>query len=319
MGCTQSVTREEKLHKAIQQNHPAADTVAIYPTLLGSPARNGGVGALLARVSHIALVVRDVGNSVQFYAQVLGFRQINRPNFDRHGAWLSMGNLELHLIKGTPHVSRGQHPHDLIVSHIALEVTDAGVVLKRLRDLRTELKDFSWRQNVSVPTQETSLAQRFDKDHTSAEGQLQQYFLEDPDGYWIELCNCGDEHSEDDLFFSSIPLGSLAKLAWRALRWEKRARQRLSEEHIQTELAALVPIESHAVSEQKFFNFRSRQNIYGDVCQGFTTAELWDALAKAGDHVPGAILLLSTWRRSRAKVYIPPRFFDSSGNVAQAC
>ena len=51
-------------------------------------------------------------------------------------AWLSMGNIELHLIKGKPHTKRGQHPDDLIVCHLALEVTDASAVLRRLEQMQ---------------------------------------------------------------------------------------------------------------------------------------------------------------------------------------
>jgi len=304
MGCTQSVNCDEKVH----EGHPAADSVRSYPPLLG---KAGG----RARVSHIVLVVRDVGTSLDFYKNVLGFHQIDRPNFDRQGAWLSMGTLELHLIKGTPHVCRGQHPHDLIVSHIALELTDADAVVKRLRELQTKFEDLSWRQNLSVPTWETSFGTRFEKAHESSEGQLQQYFLEDPDGYWIELCNCGDEPDEETCTRPSIPLGSLAKLACRTLRWEKRARRRLSPKSIQKELAELAPIEPQLVTEQKLLNLRSRQATYGDVCQGFAPGELRDALAKAGDQVPGAILLLKSWRQTKAKDYIPPAFLDSSGKL----
>jgi hypothetical protein len=64
-----------------------------------------------------------------FYTDVLGFQQIRRPNFDRHGAWLTMGNLELHLIKGAPAVHDGE---DLIVSHIALETNHPQKVLEHI-------------------------------------------------------------------------------------------------------------------------------------------------------------------------------------------
>ncbi len=40
-------------------------------------------------------------------ADILGLQQIRRPNFDRHGAWLTMGNVELHLIKGVPTIYEG--------------------------------------------------------------------------------------------------------------------------------------------------------------------------------------------------------------------
>ena len=56
--------------------------------------------------------------------EVIGFQQIRRPNFDRHGVWLTMGNIELHLIKGIPVTEKGQHPADLIVPHISIETSN---------------------------------------------------------------------------------------------------------------------------------------------------------------------------------------------------
>ena len=60
-----------------------------------------------------------------------------------HGAWLTFGNIDLHLIKGRPAV---HHDDDLIVSHIAITVTD-------MTSLREKLKEFNVtsRKNVSVP------------------------------------------------------------------------------------------------------------------------------------------------------------------------
>jgi catechol 2,3-dioxygenase-like lactoylglutathione lyase family enzyme len=34
-------------------------------------------------VNHVALVVSDVGRSLAFYTDVVGMKQIIRPNFDR--------------------------------------------------------------------------------------------------------------------------------------------------------------------------------------------------------------------------------------------
>ena len=79
---------------------------------LGNPNLNSG------RVNHIALIVSDVGRSTTFYSKVLGLPQIKRPNFDRHGAWFTFGNIELHLIKGNPIVHDG---NNLIVGHISVE------------------------------------------------------------------------------------------------------------------------------------------------------------------------------------------------------
>ena len=49
-----------------------------------------------------------------------------------HGAWLSFGNVDLHLIKGRPAVHLDD---DLIVSHIALTVKDMDKLRKRLYDM----------------------------------------------------------------------------------------------------------------------------------------------------------------------------------------
>ena len=43
-----------------------------------------GVSALWSSVNHVALVVSDVGRSVSFYADIVGMRQVMRPNFDRY-------------------------------------------------------------------------------------------------------------------------------------------------------------------------------------------------------------------------------------------
>ena len=42
-----------------------------------------GVSKYWTSVNHIALVVSDVGRSLSFYAEVIGMKQIMRPNFDR--------------------------------------------------------------------------------------------------------------------------------------------------------------------------------------------------------------------------------------------
>ena len=82
-------------------------------------------------VNHIAIIVEDVGRSCAFCTEVLGLQQIKRPNFDRHGAWLTAGNVELHLIKGEPHnVHSGEN---LIVNHLALDVRDPQEAFRRLK------------------------------------------------------------------------------------------------------------------------------------------------------------------------------------------
>ena len=140
-----------------------------------------GMGDLIRSVNHIAIIVSDVGRSLAFYTEIIGFQQIQRPNFDRHGAWLTMGNLELHLIKGVPNAPSGR---DLIVSHIALDTNEPHKVLEKLLEY-----EVPFRQNISVPDPQKArenLVEAFE----NSEGKITQYFVRDPDGYYLELCNC---------------------------------------------------------------------------------------------------------------------------------
>jgi len=99
-----------------------------------------GLGDLVKSLNHVAIVVSDVGRSLSFYVEVLGFQQIQRPNFHRHGGWCTMGNVELHLIKGRPVVHSGE---DLIVSHLALESDHPELVLQKLIEMKVP-----FRQNI---------------------------------------------------------------------------------------------------------------------------------------------------------------------------
>jgi len=153
------------------------------------PENRAGVGPYLGRVNHIALIVSDVGRSAKFYSEILGLPQINRPNFDRHGAWFTCGNVELHLIKGEPIVHDGTN---LIVAHIAIESDEIAKVQQKLIDLGVP-----YEQNVSVPStqvQDGGLEQKSrvvsEDTEKMAMGAVTQYFFRDPDGYYFELCNC---------------------------------------------------------------------------------------------------------------------------------
>jgi catechol 2,3-dioxygenase-like lactoylglutathione lyase family enzyme len=80
----------------------------------------------------MAITCSDIGVSAAFYGDVLGLPQIERPNFDRFGAWFTCGNLELHLIKGKPYVPGGEH---LIVPHLAIETDDVDGCMKILDEM----------------------------------------------------------------------------------------------------------------------------------------------------------------------------------------
>lgn len=113
-------------------------------------------------LNHVAIHVSDLSASISFYKDKLGLEQIARPDFDFGGAWFRLGTRqELHLIAGRKapvnSLQRG--------THFALQVS----AIQKVED---QLK----RANVTHNPKK----QRPDG--------TWQIFLQDPDGYFIELC-----------------------------------------------------------------------------------------------------------------------------------
>ena len=250
-----------------------------------------GLGDLIKRVNHYAIAVSDVKASLHFYKDIIGLQTIRRPNFDRHGAWLTMGNIELHLVKGIPAVHKGDN---LIVSHISLETYNVKEALLRLKKM-----GIPYAQNISVPTGDES-------------GIITQYFIRDPDGYYVEICNCEiltnfclsedeNEKIEYNESVQNINPTSIIKMALIA--------NELS--HSTKSLEDLVLPEVHwAVTPdpRKLQNLLSRTKIYGDPMQGETRDSISRALIEANNHVPLATRIIRARKGSKI-VFIPPAFY----------
>jgi lactoylglutathione lyase len=112
-------------------------------------------------INHVALHVADVPKSVRFYAEVMQFEQLPRPAFDFDGAWFRLGTVqELHLIAGRENeVMAGSRSN-----HFALEVTGLD----------------EWQAHLKIKNA------TFKPAKTRPDG-LRQIFVQDPDGYFIEL------------------------------------------------------------------------------------------------------------------------------------
>ncbi len=114
-------------------------------------------------VNHVARVTRHLDESRAFYRDVLGFRELERPNFNFPGAWLYNYGLQLHLI-----VNDVAHEQDREIStradHLALHVPDTTVVERLLEE-------------HGIP---------FKKNHVPQRNMTQLFFL-DPDGNHIEV------------------------------------------------------------------------------------------------------------------------------------
>ena len=113
-------------------------------------------------LNHVALHVRDLDKSCEFYQKVLQLDPIPRPAFGFAGAWFRLGEQqELHLIgdRGEPVYSHNRG------NHYALMVDDLDAWERHFKDIG----------HVYLPRR------------TRPDGAYQIYVI-DPDGHYVELC-----------------------------------------------------------------------------------------------------------------------------------
>jgi lactoylglutathione lyase len=116
---------------------------------------------------HQAIHVRDVPKSVRFYETVLGLTRIPDPFEDTVLAWLDLGHgLALHVIGGAAYARQ-----DDIHIHLALSVPNIADFIRHLDSLH-------------VPFANSRSAAR---QVTTRRDGVKQIYLQDPDGYWIEV------------------------------------------------------------------------------------------------------------------------------------
>lgn len=259
-----------------------------------------GLGDLILKANHIAITVSDVGRSLAFYVDVLGLQQIRRPHFDRHGAWLTMGNIELHLIKGIPLIPVVDN---LQVGHMSFEASNIEEVLRKLREFK-----IPYRRNLAITHPQP-------KDPTKKVGVI-QYFITDPDGYFIEICNCdiltdfclNRKSDLDDLDYQEgVQMTKVVDVAQAVAHWKRQARKQ-SEQDLDILLSKIAP--AARVNEKKFQNLCKRRTTYGDITQGFTDEEIRQTLLRTRNSVPLAIRLLSR-KRAGKSFFQPPAFIEN--------
>jgi catechol 2,3-dioxygenase-like lactoylglutathione lyase family enzyme len=121
------------------------------------------------KLHHVSLEVRNLDQSVNFYANVIGLVQVQRPKYLFKGAWFSMpGGQFLHLVKrrrrGGAAPARKKKRHLYRDTHFAVQVEDIDAAFDYLRA-----------QNLN-PKWPKTLPSRFP-----------QVYIQDPDGYVIEF------------------------------------------------------------------------------------------------------------------------------------
>jgi len=117
--------------------------------------------------NHIALSVKDVDRSADFYKKVLNLNEITNKTKIEGIRWLSLGEgKELHLIsilKESVTINKALH--------FALTTSDFDSFIKVLDEMKISYSDWPGTpQKINI----------------RADG-IKQIFFQDPDGYWVEV------------------------------------------------------------------------------------------------------------------------------------
>ena len=127
---------------------------------------------------HVSIITANLERSLEFYRDVLGLVQIDRPPFDIGGAWLACGASQLHLVDYPAGTYRGKSTIDNNDVHFALRVSSFDETLRLLNR-----KGF--REDLPVGDPKRLMVKR-----TGLAGFPQVYLL-DPDGHVVEINAAG--------------------------------------------------------------------------------------------------------------------------------
>jgi catechol 2,3-dioxygenase-like lactoylglutathione lyase family enzyme len=121
-----------------------------------------------SQLDHCSVIITNVERSRQFYGQLLGLREINKPRtFDFVVLWYELGNDTLHLLLK-------DKPDTLSPRHFALRVDNAAAARDYFR-------------GTGVPVDETTLIPGADR-----------FFIHDPDGNRIEIIQWQRPYSSEE-------------------------------------------------------------------------------------------------------------------------
>lgn len=117
---------------------------------------------------HLALSVKDLNRSVEFYKTIFQLEEITNRTANPNIRWISLGDgKELHLITNSETLVLNK------TLHLALKTENLDAFINRLKEKNIPFGD--WGGTLNAVT-------------TRADG-IKQIYLQDPDGYWIEINN----------------------------------------------------------------------------------------------------------------------------------
>lgn len=142
--------------------------ISLFLVLAACLAKAQGTNQSEFTFNHLALSVKDLNRSAEFYINVFQLQEITNRTANPNIRWISLNDgKELHLISNAEPVTLNKSVH------LALTASDFEAFLKRLGELKIPYGDWPGKANAVT---------------TRADG-IKQIYLQDPDGYWIEVNN----------------------------------------------------------------------------------------------------------------------------------
>lgn len=119
------------------------------------------------RINHIALSVSQLERSRSFYQQVIRLDTIPEPFHDGRHVWLSVSEgAHLHLIQNALPITVPEKN-----THLCFSVPDVTTFVSGLQKQKLSFEDWAGKKGAIT---------------TRTDG-IHQVYLQDPDGYWIEV------------------------------------------------------------------------------------------------------------------------------------
>lgn len=84
-------------------------------------------------IHHASLIVSDTEQSLKLYRDVLGMQPTERPNLPFPGAWLQMGEQQIHLLElDNPDPTSGRPTHGGRDRHVAMHCNSVDALREAL-------------------------------------------------------------------------------------------------------------------------------------------------------------------------------------------
>lgn len=123
------------------------------------------------KIDHYSMIVEDLSITGDFYQEVLGLKDIPHPSKAEGFRWFSIdGRSQLHLIQKNE-VAKEKNKS----VHLCLSTTDLPYYISYLN--KKEIPFWDWSGTMGAVS--------------NREDGVQQIYLQDPEGNWVEINNAG--------------------------------------------------------------------------------------------------------------------------------